>query len=311
MNSGAAKTLKAKRIGVLAGGWSSEREVSLKTGEAALGALIASGYDAVCIDAGKNLPQQLLESGIEVALVALHGQGGEDGQVQGLLEVMQIPYTGSGVRASSVAMDKIVTKELLQYHRLPTPAFDYLRPGEAEQDLIGRCQQIPVVVKPSCEGSTLGVTVVKQQDQLQAAVAAAGLLNGAVMLEEYIDGAEMTVSVVNDQALPIIQIVPEGGFYDYRAKYQSNTTQYLVPAPISEVLAQQIQQVALSACRLLGCRGAARVDFMVRDDEFFCIEVNTIPGMTATSLLPKAARSAGISFEQLIEMILLDAGLGK
>ncbi len=303
--------MQKKKIGVLAGGWSAEREVSLRTGQAALTALLARGYQAQLIDPDHHLPQQLQDAGIDVAFVALHGQGGEDGTVQGLLEVMQTPYTGSGVLASSMAMDKIVTKQLLLYHGLPTPGFDYVKPGETPGDLLRRCQRLPLVVKPSREGSTVGISIARNMQELEAGLDVAAKLHGTLMVEDYIDGDELTVAVVNGQAMPIIQIVPQGGFYDYQAKYTSNTTQYLVPAPLAPDVAAQIQDVALQASRVLGCRGAARVDFMKTKDNFYCIEVNTIPGMTATSLLPKAAAAAGIAFEELVEMILLDADLMK
>jgi len=303
--------MQKKKIGVLAGGWSVEREVSLRTGQAALSALLARGYQAQLIDPDRHLPQQLLDAGIDVAFVALHGQGGEDGTVQGLLEVMQIPYSGSGVMSSGMAMDKIVTKQLLVYHGLPTPGFDYVKPGETLNDLLGRCQQLPVVVKPSREGSTVGISIARNQKELEEGLKVAARLNGTLMVEDYIAGDELTVSVVNGQVLPVIQIVPQGGFYDYQAKYSSTTTRYLVPAPLASEVTGQIQDVALRACRVLGCRGAARVDFMMANGRFYCIEVNTIPGMTATSLLPKAAAAAGISFEELVEMILLDADLVK
>jgi D-alanine-D-alanine ligase len=300
-----------KKIGVLAGGWSAEREVSLRTGAAALNALLLRGYNAVLIDPDQHLPQQLLDAAIDVVFIGLHGQGGEDGTVQGLLEVMRIPYSGSGVMASSMAMDKIITKQQLIYHGLPTPGFDYVKPGETSADLMIRCRRLPVVVKPSREGSTVGIGIARTQEELTASMEVAAKLNGTLMVEDYIAGDELTVSVVNGQALPIIQIVPHGGFYDYQAKYASTSTRYLVPAPLSTEVASQIQDVALRACQALGCRGAARVDFMMANETFYCIEVNTIPGMTATSLLPKAAAAVGISFEELVEMILLDADLVK
>jgi D-alanine-D-alanine ligase len=303
--------MQKKKIGVLAGGWSVEREVSLRTGQAALSALLSRGYQAQLIDPDRQLPQQLLHAAIDIVFIALHGQGGEDGTVQGLLEVMQIPYSGSGVMASSMAMDKIVTKQLLVYHGLPTPGFDYAKPGETPHDLLRRWHQQPVVVKPSREGSTFGISIAHKREDLVAGLEVAAQLNGTLMVEDYIAGDELTVSVVNGQVLPIIQIVPQGGFYDYQAKYSSTTTRYLVPAPLASEVAGQIQDVALRACRALGCRGAARVDFMMVNGRFYCIEVNTIPGMTATSLLPKAAAAAGIAFEELVEMILLDADLKK
>ena len=303
--------MRSKKIGVLLGGLSTEREISLKTGTAALNALRELGYDAVAIDAGTDLPEQLRQSGVEVAFIALHGRFGEDGRVQGLLEMMQIPYTGSGVMASSIAIDKVVTKQLLLFHELPTPGFDFIRPGDSIADLQARCQQLPLIVKPSREGSTIGITIARTAEVLQQGIAAAAELDGTVLVEEFIDGDELTVSVLNGKALPIIKIVPKSGFYDYQAKYFSGDTAYLLPAPIDAEVYQQVQRDAEAAYRALGCRGAARVDFMLREREYYCIEVNTIPGMTETSLLPKAAAAAGIDFPQLVEMLLDDADLDK
>jgi D-alanine-D-alanine ligase len=303
--------LLQKQIGVLLGGVSAERDISLRTGQAALGALRQLGYRAEAIDVGTNLPAQLEAAGVEIAFIALHGRFGEDGRVQGLLEMLRIPYTGSGVLASSIAIDKVVTKQLLLYHELPTPGFDFMRPGDSSDDLLARCRHLPLVVKPSREGSTIGVTIARSQEALRHGIDTAAALDGTVLVEDFIEGLELTVSVLNGQPLPIIQIVPKGGFYDYRAKYTSGETEYLLPAPIDALSYQRVQQAAVEACRVLGCRGAARVDFMLRDREFYCIEVNTIPGMTETSLLPKAAAAARIAFLELIEQILLDADLDK
>lgn len=303
--------LRDKRIGVLLGGQSAEREVSLKTGTAVLRALKTQGYRACAVDVGWNLPQQLAEQKIEIAFVALHGRYGEDGRVQGLLEMLRIPYTGSGVLASSLTIDKVMTKQLLLYHGIATPAFDFIRPGESPESLETRCRPLPQVVKPSREGSTIGVTLARTAQQLHEGIVSAAALDGTVLVEELIDGAELTVAVVNGRALPVIQIETETGFYDYRAKYQSKSTRYLLPAPLSEERAAQIRQSAVRICRELGCRGCARVDFMLADNTFYCIEVNTIPGLTETSLVPKAARAAGMSFEQLVETMLLDADLDK
>ena len=300
-----------KKIGVLLGGLSAEREISLKTGNASLRALQQLGYDAVAIDVAHNLPEQLQEAGVEIAFIALHGRFGEDGRVQGLLEMLQIPYTGSGVLASSVAMDKVISKQLLLHHELWTPGFDFMRPGDSAVDLLQRCNHLPLVVKPSREGSTIGITIARSHEDLHAGIELAADLDGTVLVEDFIDGEELTVSVLNGKALPIIQIVPKSGFYDYQAKYNSGDTEYLLPAPIDSDIYQQVQQAAIKACSVLGCRGAARVDFMFRDQKFYCLEVNTIPGMTETSLLPKAAEAAAIDFPQLAEMILLDADLDK
>lgn len=303
--------LLQKKIAVLMGGQSAEREVSLRTGTASLEALRQRGYQAVAIDVGSDLPGQLRAAGCEIAFIALHGRFGEDGRVQGLLEMLQIPYTGSGVLASSLAIDKVLTKQLLLYHGLPTPGFDFSCPGDASDSLLLRCKQLPLIVKPAREGSTIGISIARSRAELRQAIASAAALDSKVLVEEFIDGIELTVAVLNDQPLPIIQIVPKSGFYDYQAKYTAGETTYLCPAPIAAGIAERVQQAALAACRALGCRGAARVDFMLRAEEFYCIEVNTIPGMTATSLLPKAAAQAGLDFALLIEAILLDAGLDK
>ncbi len=311
MTSFSRQTMLSKKIAVLMGGLSAEREISLKTGTAALSALQQLGYDAVAIDVGNDLPGQLKEADVEVAFLALHGRFGEDGRVQGLLEMLGIPYTGSGVAASAIAIDKVLTKQLLMFHKVPTPGFDFMRPGDSSAELLARWSDLPAVVKPSREGSTIGITIARDRQALELGVAQAAELDGTVLIEEFIAGDELTVSVVNGVALPIIKIVPKSGFYDYQAKYLSGDTQYLLPAPIAELLYDEIQRTAETVCQALGCRGAARVDFMLNGTEFYCIEVNTIPGMTETSLLPKAAGNYGYTFTELVENILLDAGLDK
>jgi D-alanine-D-alanine ligase len=303
--------LKKKKIAVLMGGLSAEREVSLRTGGAVLRSLQESGYQAVGIDAGRDLAQRLGAEGAEVAFIALHGRFGEDGTVQGMLELLGIPYTGSGVLASSMAMDKVTTKKILIHHELPTPAFEVFRRGGDRQELLQRCRHFPLVVKPAREGSTIGVTIAGDLEHLQTGLDEALLHDEVALVEDFIQGMEITVGVLDDQALPIIQVVPKGGFYDFQAKYTAGQTEYILPAPLPAVLYERIQQSAVASCRALGCRGAARVDFMVSNNEFFCLEVNTIPGMTETSLLPKAAGYAGISFSELSQRILEDAGLNK
>lgn len=305
------KQMLQKKIGVLLGGMSAERDVSLRTGKAALDALQRLGYQAVAVDAGADLAVLLREEQIDVAFICLHGRFGEDGRVQGMLEMMKIPYTGSGVLASSLIIDKVATKKMLLYHELPTPGFEVLSAGGDVDEIMGRCRHLPLVVKPSREGSTIGITVAKSQEALRHGIDTAAILDRTVLIEEYIEGKELTVSVLNGRALPIIEIVPKSGFYDYHAKYTVGQTEYLLPAPLDAALTRQIQQVSEKIYRHLDCRGAARVDFMLREREFYCLEVNTIPGMTETSLLPKAAAEAGLSFEQLVEQILLDADLDK
>lgn len=303
--------LRTKRIAVLMGGQSAEREVSLRTGGAVLKALEAEGYQAVGIDPDHDLPARLRQEAVDLAFIALHGRHGEDGTIQGLLEIMRIPYTGSGVLASSLAVDKVMTKQVLLYHEMPTPGFIAFHAGDDRKALLERCRHFPLVVKPAHEGSTIGITVARDVRALDRGIDEALRHDHLVLIEDFIEGSEVTVSVLNGEALPIIQIVPKSGFYDYQAKYTSGQTEYVLPAPLDNVLYSRLQDVSVAACRILGCRGAARVDFMVREKEFYCLEVNTIPGMTETSLLPKAAAHAGITFNELVQRILEDADLGK
>ncbi|MCK4535982.1 MAG: D-alanine--D-alanine ligase [Desulfuromonadales bacterium] len=303
--------LRKRRTAVLMGGQSAEREVSLRTGGAVLNALKSEGYNVVGIDPDQDLPSKLREESVEQVFIALHGRYGEDGRVQGLLEMMQIPYTGSGVLASSLAVDKVMTKQIMLYHELPTPAFIPFSRGDDREALLARCRHFPLVVKPAREGSTIGISIVHDEQQLDAGLDEALGHDDLILVEDYIQGSEVTVSVLNGKPLPIIQIVPKSGFYDYEAKYTRGQTEYILPAPLENVLYSRLQEVSATACRVLGCRGAARVDFMVNEREFYCLEVNTIPGMTETSLLPKAAAHAGISFSELVQRILEDASLEK
>ncbi len=302
---------RGKRIAVLMGGLSAEREVSLRTGNAVLRALQGRGLDAVAIDAGRDLPLRLQEAGVQIAFIALHGRYGEDGTVQGLLELLQIPYTGSGVLASSVAMNKLVTKQILMHHGVATPAFAVYRKDNDQVAFVAARQAYPLVAKPAREGSTIGVSIVRDAESLQAGLEEALRHDDLVLVEEFIAGAEVTVGVLGEQPLPVVQVVPKGGFYDYQSKYTPGQTEYLLPAPLPAAVYARLQAEAVAACQALGCRGAARVDFMVRGEELFCLEVNTIPGMTETSLLPKAAGAAGIPFDELVLRILADAGLNK
>ncbi len=283
------------------GGISSEREVSLKSGTAVFRSLKRKGYAAVCIDTAKNLVSLLRRHKVDMAFICLHGIQGEDGAMQGFLEVMGIPYTGSGIRASAVAMDKIMTKELLTYHGIPTPAFDVVHGERGGR----RRVRLPLVVKPAEEGSTIGITRVKKIKELEKAKGLARRFGPRVLLEEYVQGREVTVGILGNQPLPVVEVRPASGFYDFHAKYTPGQTDYLVPAPITRRVAKKVQDLALGTCHTLGCRGASRVDFMLGEgDSPYVLEVNTIPGMTETSLLPKAANEAGISFDQLVERML-------
>jgi D-alanine-D-alanine ligase len=291
------------------GGLSAEREVSLRTGDAALKALKRRRYRAVPVDVGRNIAGDLRRRKIEIAFVALHGRGGEDGTIQGMLESMGIPYTGSGVLGSALAMDKKLSKWIFSSQRLPTPAFEVLQEAQVPP---GRwpCARLrtPVVVKPTREGSTIGIGIVKQVRGMKSALQEAFLHGKEVMIERYIPGRELTVGVLGDRPLPVIEVVAEGGFYDYRAKYRSSTTRYLVPAPLPRRTSRRLQELAVKAHTVLGCSGATRVDFRLDPrGKAWLLEVNTIPGMTETSLLPKAAEEAGMSFDDLVEWILQEA----
>jgi len=302
--------VKSKRIAVIMGGDSAERDVSLRTGAAVLEALIQRGYDAVAIDSATRLTEQLRETGAQVAFIAVHGRRGEDGTLQGLLEMMQIPYTGSGVLASAIAIDKDVTKKMVADSL--TVAASFLVDDHSDIDqLCNECAHYPQVVKPVREGSTLGITIAHNRDELEQAIRYAKTFDRRVLVETFIEGREVTVSVLRGQALPVIEVIPAEGFYDYAAKYTAGTTEYLVPAKFSAEQYTELQRAAVDCCNLLGCRGAARVDFIVTPDQCYFLEVNTIPGMTKTSLLPKAAASDGIDFATLVEEIVKDASLDR
>ncbi len=297
-----------KRVGVLLGGPSSEREVSLKSGKAVAEALRRKGYQVVEIDVGQDLWERLDE--IDVAVVILHGKPGEDGVVQGLLEMKGIPYTGPRVLGSALAMNKLVSKKILRQHGVNTAPYRVVRkngkslPGE---DQLGE-NVFPVVVKPSDEGSTIGVSIAHNESELKDALDKAFSYSDEVIIEKYIAGKELTVGVVGDTALPVLEIRPKKGLYDYESKYTKGLTEYLVPAPIPEEIAKKAQEWALIAHRALYQRGVSRSDFRLSEDgELFYLETNSIPGLTETSLLPKAAKVLGIEFDDLAEMILKSA----
>ncbi len=305
MKQGSKKAIrKGMTVGVLMGGASSEREISLKSGKAVLQALQRKGYKTVPLDAAKDLASLIRRSRIDVAFVCLHGKAGEDGTVQGFLEILGIPYTGSGVKASAIAMDKIHTKKLLRFHGIPTP--DFIVCDRLQSRYYG--VSYPAVVKPADEGSTIGIACVETPRELKEAVGHALEYSDQVLVERYVPGREMTVGILGETSLPVVEVRPAGGFYDFAAKYRSGDTEYLVPAPLSPRVARKVQNLALSVHRLLGCVGVSRVDLILaKGMRPYVLEVNTIPGMTETSLLPKAARAAGIPFEDLVERILKTA----
>ncbi len=303
--------MQARKIGVLLGGLSSEREVSLRTGEAVLAALRERGHNAVPIYVDRDVDVALRQERIEVAFIALHGRWGEDGCIQGLLETLGIPYTGSDVMSSALAMHKGKAKELFRLHNLPTPAYYSLTATEAT-DLEGVHGDFgfPCVVKPIREGSSVGVTICHSFAELGPAVEKALCFDDELLVERFIIGKEISVAILEDRALGAVEIAPRAGFYDYANKYTRGATDYYVPPRLSPERYRGVLAQALRAHTALGCSGATRVDMMISDSgNEFVLEVNTVPGLTPTSLLPKIADAAGLSFGDLCESMLAGAAL--
>ncbi len=293
------------------GGLSREREISIKTGKAILKALTEKGYTAYPIDVGKDIAERLVKEKIECAFLALHGRFGEDGTIQGMLELMRIPYTGSGVLASALALHKIMAKKVFLCEKIPTPRFEVFHREEIERDPMRTISlPLPLVVKPAREGSTIGVSIVRTAEERLPALKEAGKYDEEILVEEFMKGKEITVGILENIPLPIIGIVPKSGFYNYHSKYTKGETQYIIPAQIPREKYLYAQEISLKAFQVLGCSGCARVDLMTDEDgNPFVIDVNTMPGMTETSLLPQAASYAGITFGDLVERILLGASL--
>ena len=302
------------KVAVLMGGRSSEREVSIMSGTGVLEALRAKGVDAHAFDPAQRALDELVREGFKRVFIALHGRFGEDGTVQGALELLRLPYTGSGVMASAIAMDKVYTKRIWTTHDLPTPGFMVARSAEdvrAAADRFG----LPMAVKPSREGSTIGFTKVVSHDQCAAAYDIARRHDDDVLCEQFIDGRELTVPILGTgtqaRALPVIEILAPAGNYDYQNKYFRDDTRYECPAQLSAELTRRIQALSVAAFHAIGCEGWARVDVMLRrsDDAPFLLEINTSPGMTGHSLVPMGARAEGVSYEDLCVSVLASASL--
>jgi D-alanine-D-alanine ligase len=309
------------RVAVLMGGTSAEREVSIMSGTGVLQALSSVGVDAQAFDPAQRGLHELKAEGFERAFIALHGRHGEDGTVQGALELLGIPYTGSGVLASAIAMDKVMTKRVWVAEGLPTPRWLRLGAGELARERVIRVPDelgLPLIVKPPREGSSIGITKVQGYSQMQDAVALAAQYDPDVLCEEFIDGIELTCPVLGSgesaQALPVIRIAAPDGNYDYEHKYFSNDTGYHCPSGLPAEEEAEVQRLTLAAYRTLGCRGWGRADLMLRaaDRAIFLLEMNTSPGMTGHSLVPMSAKAAGIGYPQLcvklLEMAALDGG---
>lgn len=345
-----------KNVVILMGGASSEREVSLVTGRSVMEAIDTARYRARALEVGAmgrnasslrasvgggsrlgiglqdepsiegpdafSLARELLSGGSapDVVFIAMHGRYGEDGAVQGMLETLGIPYTGSGVLASALAMDKVATKRLLQSEGLPTPAWCVVDATSPEIPDVGETIGFPVIVKPNREGSTIGVTLVNTQDEVAQAVEEALRHDNSALIEKFVTGMEITVGILEEHtlalrqrrpfALPVIEICPKSGFYDYEAKYTAGLTEKIVPARLDKATTRLVQDMSVRVHGLLGCLGMSRVDLIVTDEGPTILEVNTIPGMTPTSLLPRAAAAVGISFTELISRII-ESGLAE
>jgi len=308
-----------KKIGVLAGGVSAEREVSLKSGAAVYRALRDNGYNAVLIDTAKNFHDSLVSQSVDIAFIALHGGYGENGAIQGMLEVMGIPYTGSGVLASALAMDKEASKKIFLYHGIPVPPFvlaarnelpaatGKMAPGAViETSVIGF--DMPWVIKPVAEGSSIGVHIVKTAAEMPAALEDACKYGDKIVIEKYIRGREVQIGILGERALGGVEVRPSLEFYNYEAKYTPGLTQYILPPEVSGAEYEKLKATALAAHMALGCSGATRVDLILDGEgNNYILEVNTIPGMTETSLLPKIAKLDGLEFIDLIEEIIKSA----
>ena len=306
------------KVAVLMGGSSAERQVSLMSGGGVLAALQSQGVDAHAFDPAERDLSELKRDGYQRAFVALHGRHGEDGTVQGALELLGIPYTGSGVMASAIAMDKVMTKRVWSAEGLPTPRWLWLGPDAQGRDAVLKAPDelgLPLIVKPPREGSSIGITKVVGYSQMQAAVSLAGQYDADVLCEEFIEGIELTCPVVGQgataRALPVVRIDAPDGNYDFEHKYFSEETGYRCPSGLPAAEEAEVQRLTLAAYRTLGCRGWGRADLMLRatDRRIFLLEMNTSPGMTGHSLVPMSARAAGISYEALCLQLLQAASL--
>ena len=305
------KERKFGTIGVLMGGYSSEREISLRSGQAVADALSQEGHRVVPLDITTDdvtkIIQQIQKIPLDIAFIALHGRLGEDGVIQGILEKLNIPYTGSGVKASQMAFNKILTQRAFKAAGLPVPAHYCITDGKSVdfKTVWAQIKSTPLVVKAACEGSSIGVHIVRHPSEWEPAFKNALSYGPAIIAEQFIKGREFTAGIFDRECLPLVEICPKSNFFNFSAKYQKGAPQYICPAEISEDLTKKIKDLSLRAYEVLGCAGFARVDIRVDEaGQPFILEVNTIPGFTGTSLFPKAAREAGYSFVQVCEKLL-------
>ncbi|MFD2630711.1 D-alanine--D-alanine ligase [Oceanobacillus kapialis] len=304
------------RIAVLYGGVSGEREVSLSSGKGIMQALKNNGHEVVGIDFHPNKLEEILKLDVDLVFIGLHGKFGEDGRVQGLLEMLGLPYVGSGVLASSLAMDKAKAKQLFELNNLPVAKskmyrVDDLTDLHAMETEINDLFTMPFVIKPNREGSTLGLTIVEAKEQIIPGIQSATKSDNMVLVEDFIKGREMTVAVLGEEALPIIEIIPKNAYYDYESKYAAGGSEHIVPAQIDKQTTTTIKELAVQAHKVLGCETYSRVDFILTEEnQPILLEVNTLPGMTPTSLFPDAAKEVGLSYDSMIESFVIRS-MGK
>ena len=297
-------SVTSQKIGVLMGGFSTERAVSLKSGQAILESLRRQGYQVIGVDVDRQVAEKLAHEKIELAVMALHGRWGEDGTIQGLLEIMGIPYSGSGVMASAVGMNKVMTKRILESYGLPTPRYQVLDRSSVLSKLPAGFD-LPVVIKPATQGSTVGVSIVSDGSQVEAACEEAFKYDPQILMEEYIAGREIAAGILDHEPLPLVEVIPKEKLYDYKAKYTSGMSTYVVPADMSKEKKEEIQAMVLKCHQAIGCEGCTRSDLRLTDGgNPYILEINTVPGMTKTSLIPKAALAAGMDYDALVARIV-------
>ncbi|MEE9327103.1 MAG: D-alanine--D-alanine ligase [Cocleimonas sp.] len=300
---------KFGKVAVLMGGWAAEREVSLKSGKAVLDGLLEKGINAHALDVGRDVLDVLRENEFDRVFNILHGTSGEDGEIQGALEILQIPYTGCGVMASAISMDKLMTKRIWSGSGLPTPAFEILTVDSDFTQVVEKLG-LPVIVKPAQEGSSIGMSKVSEAAQLKVAYEKAAEFDDVVFAEQWVTGNEFTIAILGDEILPPIRLVADADFYDFNAKYTSGNTQYYCPCGLDDEAENALKTLSKMAFQVLGGTGWGRVDVMQDNaGTFWLIEVNTSPGMTDHSLVPMAAKQQGMSFADLTEKILETAGV--
>ncbi len=308
------KKLEDYKIGVICGGISAEREISLRSGENIYQALIRLGLNAIKLEVGEEMVKQIQSSNIDFAYIALHGKIGEDGCLQGLLEIMNIPYTGSGVLASAIGMDKVATKRMLIANGLNTPAFEVICPLMLDDDLQKVVENIsfPMMIKPASEGSSIGISILNNREELFTSATELIKSYDKIFVEEFVQGKEVTTGVIktdgNPIALPILELKPANEFYDYEAKYTKGKTEFILPANLDSDVYLKVQEHAVKVYKTIGCEGAARIDSIIEENgKEWVIEINSSPGMTETSDLPAQAKEAGIDFDSLVKKIILSA----